>query len=233
MDRRDIVERLRSAHSRLLQGYAEWGGHNFHGWTVQEDTRNFLGSTIWTEADCVFRYALELEKDFPGQLHFELSLDKATRLDYDPVSDRRQAVDIVISDLADFPEDETSMERFRSMTHTAFVEAKWLKKGWWDEAWQRDAFKRVDSVISDAARLQQNIEMKRCQVGAVLVFDDECFFEFHGGEAEWPNDVLLLLVSPYELKRRGWDGASITASISRAERLGATGKGVSRLALPS
>lgn len=218
-DREAVLRGTRAAHARLLDAYADWGGHNFYGWTVQEDSQNFLGKTIWSEADCVFRFGVELEKEFPGQVHFELNLGKATRADYDPQKDKQQNVDIVVSNLDAFEEDETSMDRFRAKTHEAFIEAKWLKKGWWNQSWQRDAFKQVEGITRDAARLQDNLDRGRCLVAACLIFDDECFFEYHGGDPDWPPEVELLLVSPAELGRQGHQSHAITAAVEKAEAL--------------
>lgn len=209
---------MQAAHERLLRVYAELGGHNHFGWTVQEEGRNFLGTMIWTEADCVFRYGLELEKQFPGQVHFELGLNQATRADYKPKEQGQQKVDIVVSNLNAFVEDDTSMERFRSMTHEAFIEAKWLKKGWWGEKWEHDGYGRVTGIASDAARLADHVRAGRCRVGAVLVVDDECFFE-HKHEIDWPEEVELLLISPCELKRRGIGSPTIDAAVEKATDL--------------
>lgn len=232
MDRSAVVASLRNAHARLLEQYSGWGGHNFYGWIVQEDVRNFLGPAILSEADCVYRYALELEREFPGQVHFELSLDQATRADYDREKDRRQRVDLVVSDLKEFVEDGSSMDRFRKMRHTAFIEAKWLKKGWWNENWEGDAFKRADGIAADAERLQRNLELGRCAAAAALVFDDECFFEFHGGTREWPPDVELLLVSPSELNRRGYASAAIDHALEKAEGLASSSERISPVSIP-
>jgi hypothetical protein len=217
-DREVVLRGLHHAYERLLDLYARSGGFGFYGWIVQEDPRNFLGTTILTEADCVFRYGLELEKEFPGQLHFEFGLNQATRADYMPKKQGRQSVDVVVSDLTEFIEDETSMERFRTMRHDAFIEAKWLKKGWWMQQWEHDAHERVAGVASDANRLADHVRVGRCQVGAALVVDDECFFEHHRG-AEWPDEVELLLVSPAELQRRGYDAPAIQAAVQKAQDL--------------
>jgi hypothetical protein len=205
-------------HEGLLDLYAKWGGYSYYGWVVQDDPRNFLGTTIWTEADCVFRYGLELEKQFPGLVHFEFGLNQATRADYVPKEQGHQSIDIVVSDLAEFIEDETSMERFRNKRHEAFIEAKWLKKGWWMQQWEHDAHGRVAGIASDANRLAEHLRVGRCLVAAALVFDDECFFEHHRG-TDWPEGIELLLVSPAELKRRGYDSPAIQIAVEKAQSL--------------
>jgi hypothetical protein len=50
------VERgLVAAHGRLLEGYAQWGGHRFFGWTEYGEPRNHQGTVILSEGDCVHR----------------------------------------------------------------------------------------------------------------------------------------------------------------------------------
>ncbi len=72
LDAEAINTRLDAAFSRLLEPYARLGGHNYYGWDDYDDPRNFKGPTFWSEDDCVFRLALELEKEFPYQVHLEL-----------------------------------------------------------------------------------------------------------------------------------------------------------------
>lgn len=83
-----IRDKLSNAFERLLVGYASWGGYRSHGWTRETDGENYLGPVIWSERDCGLRFALELEKEWPGATHMEFALGKSTLADYD-VSPKR------------------------------------------------------------------------------------------------------------------------------------------------
>jgi hypothetical protein len=207
----EVRRRLRAACERLLTEYAEWGGHRFHGWTDFPDTSNYFGPVVWSEADCVLRFCLELEKEFPRKVHCELSIDKATRDDWErqrePVPEgkrpRRQAVDIVVSDLDGFLADSTAQAVFRHRQHEAFIEVKWLKRGWRGHTFEYDARKRVKQVEEDLQKLAWNLEVGRCATAAMLIFDDEDYFEEHSTATTWPAGVERLVVGPAALKRRG------------------------------
>jgi hypothetical protein len=191
--------------------YADWGGHRFHGWTDYSDASNYLGPTIWSEADCVFRFCLELEKSFPRNVHCEFSIDKSTRQDWELRGQRavagkrpgREIIDIVVSDLDRFVADETARDMFRRKRHEAFIEVKWLKKGWRGHAFEHDARKRVTGVEHDLQRLAWNLEIGRCLTAAMLVVDDEGFLDEHAASIPWPPDVERFVLGPAELERRG------------------------------
>ena len=151
----------------------------------------------------MLRLAFELERQFPRQVHCEFAIGKATRTDYDPKVEARQRVDIVVSDFEAFVEDETAEERYRTKRHELFVEVKWLLKGWWGQQFEMDAHKRVAGVEADLKKLERHLALGRCQVAAMVVFDDEGFFEHHGATIDWPAGVERLVVSPSELRTRG------------------------------
>jgi len=192
------------AYERFLEEYARWGGYRFHGWTDFPDTRNYQGPVIWSEADCALRFALELERAFPRSVHMEFAIGKATRLDYQPDGEKRQRVDVVVSDLSAFLEDEHSQERFQTHQHAAFIETKWLVKGWRGQRFERDAVKRAASVAADIRRLARNLELGRCLVAAVLVVDDEEYYSTtEPGGNENNARVWRLIASPRTLEERG------------------------------
>src|SRR5262249_14998621 len=158
-----IRDRLMNAFDRLLVAYASWGGHAFHGWTNYQDEQNFLGPVIWSERDCGLRFALELEREWPGAVHMEFAIGKATRADFDAAVEKAQRVDLAVSDLGSFSEDATSQERFRTLRHEAFIEVKWLLKGWRGQAFEMDARKRVLAVPVDLAKLARHAQLGRCE----------------------------------------------------------------------
>jgi hypothetical protein len=200
----DLEDGVMDAYGRFLEGYAMWGGHRFHGWTDFPDTHNFQGPLVWSEGDCALRFALELERVFPQQVHMEFAIGKSTRLDYEKDAERRQRVDLVVSDLSGFEEDETSQERFQTLVHGAFIEAKWLVKGWEGQRFERDATKRVASVHADIAKLARHIRLGRCQVAAALVVDDEDYFRTHSDQLDRSTDrVWRLVAGPDTLERHG------------------------------
>jgi len=207
----EIGQRLNTAFDRLLDQYAEWGGHRFHGWTDYDDPSNYFGGVIWSEADCVLRFCLELEKEFPQQVHCEFSIDKATRHDWErrlvPVPEGkrpgRQAIDIVVSDLSGFQADANAQHTFRHRQHEAFIEVKWLKKGWSDGPWRHEAPRRVREVDEDLRQLAWHLQLGRCWTAAMLVFDDEDSLHEYSPPIVWPSDVLRFVVGPAVLKERG------------------------------
>jgi hypothetical protein len=195
-----IRDKVMNAYDRLLVGYASWGGHRYHGWTAYEDERNFLGPVIWSERDCDVRFAFELEKEWPGAIHMEVAISRSSRADYDPGAEKFQRVDVAVSDLASFVEDAGSQDRFRRHRHEAFFEVKWFLKGW---KGNRDAKARWADIPVDAAKLARHMELGRCAVAGMLVFDDEGWFDQQSLEGPWPKDVWRLYVGPWALERRG------------------------------
>ena len=140
-----------------------------------------------------------------------------TRSDYDK-RDGSQRIDIVVTDMTSFVEDEDTSKRFKSLTHDIFVEVKWLYKGPRGTAWEMSMAGRASGVARDAVALERHLWKRRCRVAAVLVVDEECFFEDRGvGDFEWPkppwpseeekrgwpSDVIRFVASPRELNRRG------------------------------
>jgi hypothetical protein len=198
-----VADKVMNAFDRFLVGYATWGGHRFHGWTDDSDAHNFLGTVIWSEADCALRFAMELDREWPGATHLEFAIGKATRADYDPLVEKPQRVDVAVSDLSSFVEDATSQERYRAHRHEAFFEVKWLLKGWRGHAWERDAAKRVQAIPVDVAKLAHHASLGRCTVAGMLVVDDESYFEEHGHDDAWPAEVWRLVAGPGALDKRG------------------------------
>lgn len=218
-----ISRGIDAAHEQMLGWYFSHGGHRFHGWIDHKEPRSYLGNGIWTEADCVYQFARALEAQFPGWIHLEFKINKATQgpgFSGGP----RQSIDIVVCDLDRFREDETSLARFQGHRHEAFIEAKWLKKGLWGEKWEHMAAKQTEAVLRDAERLQLHLEEGRCEVAAVLVVDDECYFQAFKDEHDWPRDVEVLIVGPSELDRRGMRDRHVEAAIDKAIKLSGADK---------
>jgi hypothetical protein len=214
-----VEDSVMDAYERFLEEYARWGGYRFHGWTDFPDTRNYQGPVIWSEADCAMRFALELEREFPRSVHLEFAIGKATRLDYEPDVEKRQRIDIVVSDLATFVEDESSQQRFQTHQHSAFVETKWLVKGWRGQRFERDAVKRAASVAGDITRLARSLQLGRCLVAAMLVIDDEEFYSQSAPAADEENArVWRLIASPQALQDRGLTHIDFTADQTVARR---------------
>jgi hypothetical protein len=149
----EIVDATRRAFDRFLDLYAQVGQHLFHGSADYHDARTYRGPTFWSEADCVYRFALELEKEFPGHVHLGFELSASTLYAFEKAD--RGEVDLAVSDLSDFEADDTSHRRFGTRKHELFVEAKYLPKG----HWPRDVKKKIDhdipaNVTSQLARLR-------------------------------------------------------------------------------
>jgi hypothetical protein len=198
----EIRKRLMHAFDRFLVVYAQLGGHNYYGWNDYGDPRNYKGPTFWSEHDCVYRLALELEQGFPHEVHMELPVARWSFSDFEPGIDRLQSVDLVVSELLDFVEDGGSEHRFMRHPHALFVEGKYFPAGC-SRRWRADHVRKVAGVHSDAQRLARHLQRTHCVVAAVLVVDDDGLFEDRRAEFDWPKDVELLVASPLELSRRG------------------------------
>jgi hypothetical protein len=201
-DPQTINAHLDAAFARLLQVYARYGAHNYDGWDDYADPRNFKGPTFWSEDDCVFRLGLELEHEFPYQVHLELPVARWSFADFDKAADKQERVDLVVSDLHDFVEDETSQQRFMARPHELFIEGKYIPHGC-ARTWKFDHLRKIPSIVADAARLARHVERGHCLIAAVLVVDDENLFEDNLPADAWPDAVRMLLASPRELERRG------------------------------
>lgn len=199
----EIEDRVMAAFERLVLEYARWGGHRFHGWTDYDDPHNYSGPVIRSEADCALRLAIQLEREWPEAVHAEFPISKANFANYDPATERRQRVDLAVTDLSAFAEDETSQDRFRSLRHEAFIEVKWLVKGWRGYSFEMDARKRVDSVGVDAAKLANHLSLGRCAAAAAFVVDDEDYFFENSGHLDWPAGVWQLVLGPQTLREYG------------------------------
>ena len=135
-------------------------------------------------------------------IHLELAVARWSFADYDKALDKKEFVDLVVSDLHDFQEDETSHKRFSTHPHELFVEGKLFPAGS-SRIWRHAHVRKVPSVSADAARLARHIERGHCKAAAVLVVDDDGLFESEIDLTTWPASVKLLLASPAELERRG------------------------------
>jgi hypothetical protein len=199
----EVQDRVMDAFERLVSGYPEWGGYRSHGWTDYDDPHNYFGPVIRSEVDCTLRFAMELEREWPRCVHAEFPVSKANFANFDKDTERQQRVDLAVSDLTTFVEDETSQERFRSMRHEAFFEVKWLLKGWQGNKFEMDARKRVESVLVDAHKLANHLRLGRCAVAAAFVVDDEDYFHQMSNHPDWPADVWRLVLGPETLRGYG------------------------------
>lgn len=201
LDRLEAIRRkLDAAFERFLEVYARFGGHRYHGWRDYGDPENYKGPMFWSESDCLFRLAIELEREFPNQVHLELPVVRWSFAEYDP--QKHQFLDLVISDMTDFPENDTSDLQFREHRHDLFLEAKYFPAGCSKGPWMFDHIRKVDYVTSDVERLALHAERNHCLVAAVLVVDDDDLFE-DNRPTGWPSFVQTLVASPRELGRRG------------------------------
>ena len=201
-----VRDRVMNAFDRLVAGYARWGGYRYHGWTSYEDPKNYLGPVIWSERDCDLRFAMELEREFPERVHMEFAIAKYTRADYDPTKEAKQRVDLAVSDLSAFGEDDESYGRFRGKRHQAFFEVKWFLNGFGDN---RDARNRLAAIPAYRDKLAHHAELDRCAVAGMLIVDDEDYghangyYRSHHDAEQWPSSVWLLYLGRWTLIRRG------------------------------
>src|ERR1700690_3648840 len=97
--------------------------------------------------------------------------------------------DLAVCDLSSFIEDAATQKRFGGHRPEAFFEVKWMLKGWRGQHFEMDAGKRVEQIPADLAKLARHVELERCSVAGMLIFDDEGYFEEYGGEILWPPGV--------------------------------------------
>jgi hypothetical protein len=73
-------------------------------------------------------------------------------------------------------------------------------KGW---GANRDARARLANIPVDVAKLAHHVELGRCCVAGMLIFDDEGYFHQSDFAREWPDGVWLLYVGRWALEQRG------------------------------
>lgn len=186
----EIEKRVNTAFRRFLARYAKLGGHRFYGFRGHGDRQNYKGPMIWSEADCAFQFALDLEKQFRGMVHLEMPIAKFMIKNWDTTRHRGQFIDIVVSDLSEFVADE---HEFWEHQHDLFVEAKFLGK---TTKFTHKNDEKVDAIRRDAERLKRHLEDGHCRAAAVLVVDDGCVFEDSSQRLPWPAGVGRLVASP-------------------------------------
>ena len=112
-------------------------------------------------------------------MHLELPVARETFKDFHADTDKRQFIDLVVSDMRSFESDgpaESAEERFTTRRHEIFVEAKYFPSGC-SGRWKFDHVRKVKDVVADANRLARHLERGHRAVAAVLVVDDDNLFE--------------------------------------------------------
>jgi hypothetical protein len=189
---------ISAAFDEFLAAYAENGGHLHAGFLGLDNPRTYKGPLLWTEGDCQWRFALALEKQFPGMVHLEMPLARYTVRDFDPKQDARQFIDIVVSDLSDF--DPETMD-FAERQHDVFIEVKYVGHGTGFVAVGKRTISQ--GVRSDLERLKRNlVEKERCKRAAMLVVDDANHVEAEPGKGLPWSPAIPLLANPTALRRR-------------------------------
>jgi hypothetical protein len=148
----EITERLEEAFARFLSIYSEPGAHHFHGWDHADDSRNYHGPHALVGGRLRASPRMGARAPVPGHGPPRGPSRELDFPDHDSKVDRRQFVDVVVSDLEDFVEDDTSQQRFLAHRHMLFVEAKYLPAGC-SKTWRHDHIRKIDAVIRDAERL--------------------------------------------------------------------------------
>jgi hypothetical protein len=106
-------------------------------------------------ATCALRWSSNVSGQTLGTWSSQSS--KSSRSDYDRASEGFQRVDVAVSDLSAFVEDDGAFDRFRAHTHEAFFEVKWFVKGWGNN---RDAKSRLAGRTQDLPRPTRKAPMK-------------------------------------------------------------------------
>ena len=187
----ELKRRVQGAYERLLRQYTKTGGWRYYGRPNAQDPRGYQGPMFWAEMDGAFRMAVELEKEFPRQVHLEMALNTSTLHDFDKNLDRKQFVDVVVSDLRGFEPDAETALRFARRRHDVFLEVKHFRKGWWKPNLDR----ALRSVQTDADRLASHVERGHCTIAGALILDDDGKFEARREELTWPRGVEVYVAS--------------------------------------
>jgi hypothetical protein len=198
-----VVAALDRAFGRFLLLYAKFGQHRFHGAADYRDPRTYTGPMLWTEDDCVFRLALELEKEYPGWVHMGWQFSKYCIYPWEPArGDKKSEIDLVVSDLTGFEPDDRSHHRFGERQHELFLEAKHLSKGHFGVDVNR---KIKEDIPTNLAAQVVRLKTRRCLVAAMLVVDEEDHVSraIEQGKLSPPPEIRFLLASPSELGRHG------------------------------
>lgn len=186
-----LAQGIEMAFERFRALYARWGGWRYYGRPDTTDPQGYRGPLLWTEEDCRFRLALELEREFPWQVHINPALVAATVADWDHAVDTRQFPDVLISDLRLFEPDGDALRRFASLQHTALIEVKYLRR----RMQTRDVNSAVEQIAAEARRLHRHLHRGRCRYAACFVVDDDGAFTAAANALVWPPGVDLLLAA--------------------------------------
>ena len=127
---------------------------------------------IWSEGDCQFQLALDLESQFPGMVHLEVPVARYNARPWDKETDKTQFVDIVVSDLSGF---DVKRDVFAGHQHALFVEVKYVGHS---SKFKAQSLRTITSgVKNDLERLKRNLERPRCTAAAMLLIDDNSHLE--------------------------------------------------------
>ena len=190
---RQLDRRLRDAADRFLALYARYGGWRHHGRPDATDPGGYAGPLFWQEDDVRFRFASELEREFPGAVHLNSLLSSATVQGWDAEQDgERQHVDILLDDLRDFEDGPDALRRFAERTSVAFVETRFIRL----RRQARDVERDLQGVVDDVARLGRHWQAGRAGRTIMLVADDDGLLPAARETMPWPAGVELVHAGP-------------------------------------
>lgn len=194
-----LAQGLQRSFGRLVEVYRESGGYLFHGYGGQHDPDNYKGPTFWSEGDAQLRLALALEDEFPGRVHIEVPVCSFMFANFNSKGERRQFIDVVVSDLSDFdPDDPTQI--FAEREHDVFIEIKFT--GVSSPPFQKQSIDTIfEAFPKDLRRLEWNLALNRCRVAAALLVDDRGLLDDVERRVAWSTRVMPLLLSPPQLER--------------------------------
>jgi hypothetical protein len=190
---RALDERLDTALERFSAVYARYGGWRYYGRPDATDPAGYAGPLFWQEEDVRFRFALELEREFPSAVHLDSLLSRATVHGWDRTVDGDgQHPDILIDDLRGFLPGPDSLAEFAQRSADVMAEIKYVRRR---RQW-RDVRKDVAGIYTDAMRLGRHLRLGRCRRAVMLVVDDDDHFLLARESMPWPPGVQLLRCGP-------------------------------------
>ncbi|HDH28486.1 MAG TPA: hypothetical protein ENH13_05080 [Euryarchaeota archaeon] len=146
--------------------FNKYGPANYDGY---QKGKGWLGPYIWSEnGDTVKVITRFCEEEFGWDIvHNESKICKYMYANFPlkgETAKERKSIDIDITNAKKCK----NAKDFRNLKHTLFIEVKHIKKG----AIYNDPNKKKEGFINDCAKLQKQLDLKRCGYAIAILIDD-------------------------------------------------------------
>jgi len=156
------MQRFRKAWNEFSEFYKQARReYNYEGYSISTKLSD-LGPHFWSEQDIKFHLSRFLNKEFGDfWVHNELSVSSHTFKNFDSETEKRERIDIVVSD-------PDSYQLNWREKHNIFIEVKWISKGKIFD----DYAKLKKGSQEDCEKLQNQYFKERCREAVVCIIDD-------------------------------------------------------------